>query len=148
MKYLISVLVICCILLLLDRSFGSHLSPAKDSIFIQLPAKYDTLNVSFIGSDFFRIVFDKFSQKSYTAPEGTSLDVQRKVSFVYAATEVPAGIAHKMIDLSVVSDSLLTSSRAFFRRHNFFVVITKKDTCYFYRAKGEYMYKNYKNDVQ
>jgi hypothetical protein len=148
MKYLISGLIIFSILIVVDRSFGYQLPSAKDSIYIKLPIRYDTLNVSFIGSDFRRIVFDKFSQKSYTAPEGTSLDVQRVASFAYPEAKISPNVARRIIGLSALSDSLLQTHRSFFRNHTFFVIITRSDTCYFYKAKGEYMYKNYENDVK
>lgn len=127
--------------------FLSHLNANNDSIFIKLPDHFDTLNVSYIGKGFARIILDKFTQKTYSAHEGIRLDAQRTSSFYYPLSKIPPQISHKTIDLAVLSDSLTHSSRLFLLRHTFFVIITKNDTAYFYKAKGDYMYKDYKNDV-
>lgn len=118
-----------------------------DSIFIRLPSHYDTLNVSFIGKGFTRIVIDRFSQKIYTAKEGTRLDAQRTPSFSHPLSHIPPQIQRKTIDLAGLSDSLSLSPRHFLSSHTFFIILTRNDTAYFYKAKGTYMYKDYKNDV-
>ncbi|HTJ14199.1 MAG TPA: hypothetical protein VL547_19305, partial [Dinghuibacter sp.] len=56
-------------------------------------------------------------------------------------------IKNQICTIEHISDSLTRSSRPFLLRHTFFVIVTRNDTAYFYKAKGDYMYKDYKNDV-
>lgn len=109
--------------------------------------KVDTSNIKYSQPDIQRIILDKYNYPGYIAPGVVSFDIKRHFDFKLPVSKISV-LNRLTIRPGSLSDSLLTSSRAFFRRHNFFVVITKNDTCYFYRAKGEYMYKNYKNDVQ
>ncbi|TDW96837.1 hypothetical protein [Dinghuibacter silviterrae] len=148
MQYIIVTILFSAALLTKREGSFSTKRHLEDSVFIKLPEHYDTLNVSFIGKNISRIVFDKFSQKTYTAPEGTSLDVQRTASFAYPSNGLPESVVQKIVDLKAISDSVQRAPHTFFHRHTFFLIITRQDTCYFYHAKGEYLNKNFDNDVQ
>ena len=110
-----------------------------DTLYIELPTTYDTVDVSRIGKDFKRIVFDKFSQPNYHASSGISLDVKRSSSFAIANENITAKIIKKTMVVSSLSDSLQGEKNNFLKRHDFFVVRKNADSCFFYSSKCEYL---------
>ena len=147
MKLIVTIVILCFVLLIVDKSFGQRSRAHSDTLIVMVGKKVDTSNIKYSQPDIQRIILDKYNYPGYIAPGVVSFDIKRHFDFKLPVSKISV-LNRLTIRPGSLSDSLLTSSRAFFRRHNFFVVITKNDTCYFYRAKGEYMYKNYKNDVQ
>lgn len=112
---------------------------AQDTIFVKLPNHFDTVNVRRNHPNLICAVFDKKDLPGF-AGDGA-------ISFYFNPGRPFKGLRCNPISYKVLSDSLTHSSRPFLLRHTFFVIITKNDTAYFYKAKGDYMYKDYKNDV-
>ena len=137
------ILLISCFSLFI----GKHGTTGKqyyqaDSVYIKLPGKYDTLNVSFIGKNIARVILDKYSQKLYKAPQGISLDIQRTASFSIPKSNLPRSIKQRIIDIAIISDSVSRVQGIYLRRHQFFVISEQNHTMYFYEARGEYLNKN------
>ena len=116
-----------------------------DTIFIKMPGRYDTVDVSGRFPSMTCIVLDKKDLKGYVAPGTVAFYFKWHPTFINVKRKKQA---IKFLSYSTLSDSLQASNRAFFKRHIFFVVIDRNDTSYFYRAAGNYMYKNFKNDVR
>jgi hypothetical protein len=139
------VSMVICIYLIFCAPFGKNRQQDisnRDSLFIQLPTKYDTLNISYLKMNVTRIVLDRFSQKNYTAPDGISLDVRRQPSFKLLRSNLGQQFKNKIVDISILSDSLRVSNGSYLKRHQFFVMIYKNDSIYFYNVRGEYLNKN------
>jgi hypothetical protein len=118
------------------------LNSVTDSFYIRLPSNYDTLNVNYIKKNFTRIIFDKYSLKNYSAPDGLYLDMQRTSAFAISDSELPITVKSKIIDVPSISDSLISQGAKYIKRHQFFVVSEKtKGAYYFYRTRVEYLHK-------
>jgi hypothetical protein len=93
-------------------------------------------------------VVTKFNNLKYRAKSPTSFDINRFSDFKVPILAIGSISKDKIFSMTSISDSLALSPRTFLHRHTFFVILTRGDTAYFYKAKGEYMYKDYKNDVK
>jgi len=123
-------------------------SDGIDTIYVELPMNYDTVDVRFLNPNITSFVADRWHLQNFKAPGAMSFDFAREADFKVLRKEIPYRIRMKIIDFGQISDILILYKRDFFKRHIFYVVISKNDTCFFYHAKGEYMYKNFDNDVQ
>ena len=144
MKYLATIIILCLLLVAIDKSLAQQ----ADTLIVRIGNKYDTANIKYSQPDIQRIILNRYNYPGYTAPGVVSFDIKRQFDFRLPEKSISRDITRLIITPTLISDSLLSAHRAFFKRHTFFVILTRGDTCYFYRAKGEYMYKNYKNDVK
>lgn len=112
---------------------------AQDSIYVKLPSHFDTVNVRRNYPNFICAVFDKMDLPGFSL-DGT-------ISFYFNPNRSLKAWACKPISYKSLSDSLSLSPHHFLKSHTFFLILIKNDTAYFYKAKGDYMYKDYKNDV-
>jgi hypothetical protein len=118
-----------------------------DTIYVGLPSHYDTVDIRFMNSNMTSIVVDKWHAKDFLASGAVSFDVYRESDFKFFSREVPISIKKHTIGISQLSDSLTLSRQDFFKRHTFFVIVSRQDTCFFYKATGNYMDKNFENEV-
>jgi hypothetical protein len=121
---------------------------SSDTLYFKLPRKIDTANIKYLDSNLKSVVIDKWHEKNFKAPGAMSFDFFRSYNLKFHHKEIPKAINGKFIGIAELSDSLQSAGRAFFKRHFFYVVIDRNDSSFFYPARGNYMYKNYENDVK
>lgn len=118
-----------------------------DTIYVGLPSHFDTVDVKARNPDITCIVLDKNDLKGYVAPGIVSFDIPRSPSFKDLCLTISFYVRQRQIGYSQLSDSLTHSRQTFFKRHIFYVIISRQDTCFFYKATGNYMDKNFENEV-
>lgn len=151
-KTMKTILIPLILILFFIKSYNkSHLRqvhPKVTTLYFFLPHHFDTVDVKNRNPNITCIVLDKHDLKNFKADGAISFDIPRDPEFKRLHSNVVLDTLSNVLSDNSLSDSLILYKRDFFKRHIFYVIISKNDTNYFYRAKGEYMYKNFDNDVQ
>lgn len=119
-----------------------------DTVYVGLPPRLDTVSIKTRDSSLTHIVLDKRDLKGFNASGAIEFDIESAPDNKMACPDIPYDVRQREISYPRLSDSVSTAGRAFFKRHTFFVIISKQDTCFFYKAVGNYMNTNLENDVK
>ncbi|HTJ13072.1 MAG TPA: hypothetical protein VL547_13650, partial [Dinghuibacter sp.] len=74
---------ICLAIFFFVQISGTQKRVAIDTIYVKLPSRFDTVNVYKRFPKIMAITLDRHSQKTYSAPTGTTFDAQRTPSFYH-----------------------------------------------------------------
>jgi hypothetical protein len=151
MKSILLPIIVIVFLMKMISHKNSKINPAhgnKDTVFVKMPENFDTAHIKYSHPGITRIILEKFNFKGFIAGGAISFDIGRSFDFRINCNEALGLIGNRNINSSQLSDSLIQSHQDFFKRHTFFVIISRQDTCFFYKAVGNYMNKNLDNDVQ
>ena len=144
-RYLTSIFFLLLIIVGGIELWGQN-TDNSDIIYIKIPSAYDTVSVKKIDPNLMCIVLDRNDLNGFKAPGAISFYIPRETSKFIKNGQI--FVNRHAISYSSLSDSLIHSKRDFFKRHTFFVIITRNDTSFFYHAKGEYMYRNYNGEIK
>ena len=151
MKSLLIPAIVAFLLLKLLSHKSSSINQGRnvdDTVFVQVPEKFDTAHIKYSNPGVTRVVLEKHNFDGFEAKGAATFDINWTPDFAIKCENESRSVAARSIAAYQLSDSVSMAGRAFFKRHTFFVIISKQDTCFFYKAVGNYMNTNLENDVK